>query len=123
MQMLQQAKHQKCRLLGCSMAPSDLLLCGLSSNRLRALSALSVLPKSKVAHQPTPKEAHNSTNYFIVNHKQNICNMFDVGILTICFWVAQDLNLKQDVRSSSQHFMEPDGSLPSLQELSTCTYP
>jgi hypothetical protein len=24
---------------------------------------------------------------------------------------------------SSQHFMEPEGSLPSLQELSTCTYP
>jgi hypothetical protein len=25
--------------------------------------------------------------------------------------------------SSSQHFMEPEGSLPSSQELSTCTYP
>jgi hypothetical protein len=24
---------------------------------------------------------------------------------------------------SSQHFMEPEGSLPSLQEPSTCTYP
>jgi hypothetical protein len=24
---------------------------------------------------------------------------------------------------SSQHFMEPEGSLPSSQELSTCTYP
>jgi hypothetical protein len=24
---------------------------------------------------------------------------------------------------SSQHFMEPEGSSPSLQELSTCTYP
>jgi hypothetical protein len=23
----------------------------------------------------------------------------------------------------SQHFMEPEGSLPSSQELSTCTYP
>jgi hypothetical protein len=24
---------------------------------------------------------------------------------------------------SFQHFMEPEGSLPSSQELSTCTYP
>jgi hypothetical protein len=24
---------------------------------------------------------------------------------------------------SSQHFMEPEGSLPRSQELSTCTYP
>jgi hypothetical protein len=24
---------------------------------------------------------------------------------------------------SSQHFMEPEGALPSSQELSTCTYP
>jgi hypothetical protein len=43
--------------------------------------------------------------------------------LTLWSWVP--LERPQDVQplGSSQHFMEPEDSLPSLQELSTCNYP
>jgi hypothetical protein len=43
--------------------------------------------------------------------------------LTLLSWVPLDRPQVLQPFGSSQHFMEPEGSLLSLQELSTCTYP
>jgi hypothetical protein len=43
--------------------------------------------------------------------------------LTLWSWVPLERPQLVQPVGSSQHFMEPEGSLPSLQELSTCTYP
>jgi hypothetical protein len=34
-----------------------------------------------------------------------------------------ELNTTQEASIVSQHFMEPVGSIPNSQELSTCSYP
>jgi hypothetical protein len=43
--------------------------------------------------------------------------------LTLCSWVPLERPQVVQPLGSSQHFMEPEGSLPRSQEISTCTYP
>jgi hypothetical protein len=43
--------------------------------------------------------------------------------LTLWSWVPFERPQVVQPFGSSQHFMQTEGSLPSLQELSTCTYP